>query len=536
MTPQGQLPRAYQALNALAARVEAGLSETLPDVALYSTPALARRTTQAILESLLNPFLRELSARAAAGKDYLPEEPETLHCAGFRVELSNGEIRSSLSLMIRQAGQFLLLWFHALGTVCSWTLRAPATGRGAATLVYGVGKENIGGADSSARFQAFCRDGPIAPLASASRLVVQLVDVAAAHRAEGGVDYGRFPLHVLLLGQGFRGALMLRILRHHFSAMGQYFANVLRAPLLCVLARDYAEQAFALALNELIENVVITNTNYARQPLWMTDAPDRRHRLHIVWYSVSASNPLVYKDDPIVGVFPLVPLLRADEMWFWTQGQADFYCGLGVAGKAHVVGPVMWYLAEQPARSRPTQKEYQVAVFDVTPTNPTFARAYGLPFNYYDARNVAAFIEDIVFAQRAAEAALGRPVAVILKNKRMHAGIHDDDYLSLIRDLSRAEGPIRLVPPETNLFTLISESDLTVVIPFSSPAYVANHLGVGAIYHDATGLLAPTFERTDTIVFTSGREELTRAFIAALSESRRMDRPARNLSALSGTL
>ncbi len=540
MTPQGQLPRAYEALNSLAERIEAGLERALPDIDMYSRRSLAKRTTQAILERLLNPFLRELAARTAAGKDLLPPPRGRFRCGGFRVALSRGEIGVTLPFLIGRIGEFLLLWLYALATMGSWILRAPATGRGAATLVYGVGKENMADAAGSARFQAFCRDGPIGPLARAGRLVVQFVGATPADRAEGGLEYGRFPLHTLLLGQRFQAAWLLQMLRQHFSAMGQYFANVLRAPLLCVLARDYAEQGLALALNQrtLIENVVITNSNYARQPLWMTDAPGRRYRLHIVWYSVSASNPLVYRDDPVVGIFPLVPFLRADELWLWTQGQADFYARLGVAGDAHVVGPVLWYLPEPEcaAHSERRRNAYQVAVFDVTPTTPTFARAYGLPYNYYDARNVAAFIEDVVSAQRAAEAALGTEVVFVLKNKRLHAGIHDDEYLSLIRDLSRSGGPIRLVPPETNLFTLISASDLAVVIPFSSPSYVARHLGAADIYHDATGLLASIYERTGTIRFTSGRDELARAFIAALSNRNARSVSRGSLGVLNGTL
>jgi hypothetical protein len=434
-----------------------------------------------VVEILLNPYLRGLAARAAAGSDLLPPERDALRCGGFKINPFTGKIRPTFPLLIRRVGEFTLHWSHALVVISSWVLRAPRNSRGAATLLFGVGKESIAQGEIAVRFVKFCSEGPITPLVQANRLLVQRVDGPASGCANDRTEYARFPLHALLLGQRFQAGWLLRILWNHFSALLQYSFDVLRAPMLCVLSRDYADHGLALVLNDLalIENVVTTNSNYPRQPLWMTDLPGRRYRLHMVWYSVT-SNPLIYKDDPLVGIFPLFPWLRADEFWLWTQGQADFFTRLGVAGTMHVVGPILWYLPENApgARWSEVQDAYQVAVFDVTPTNRTFDQGYGLAYNYYDGSNVAAFIEDIIFAQRATESALNKKVTVILKFKRIHTRIHHQDYLALIRKLSEPEGPIRLVPPETNMFSLISGSDLAVVIPYSSPAYVASRADV----------------------------------------------------------
>ena len=354
MILQGCLPRSYQALNALAERIHGWLQRTLPDVTICSKPALAKRSGQGAVEILLNPFLRELAARAAAGSDLLPPEQGVFRCGGFEINPSTGEIRPTFFLLIRRVAEFALHWCYALVVIGSWFLRAPRDSRGAAILVFGVGRENIVEGESSARFVKFCSEGPITPLVHAGRLIVQRVDDPASDCVRDRIEYARFPLHAHLLGQRFRAGWLIRMLWHHFSALIQYFFNVLRAPVLCVLGRDYADHGLAVVLNDraLIENIVITNSNYARQPLWMTDLPGRRYRLHVAWYSMSGSNPLVYKDDPVVGVFPLAPFLRADEFWFWTQGQAAFYARLGVAGMMHVVGPILWHLPES-ATARP---------------------------------------------------------------------------------------------------------------------------------------------------------------------------------------
>ena len=55
---------------------------------------------------------------------------------------------------------------------------------------------------------------------------------------------------------------------------------------------------------------------------------------------------------------------------------------------------------------------------------------------------------------------------------------------------------------------MISGCDFIIVVPWSSPAYVAQSLGIPAIYYDPSGELLPTFDQLPGIEFASGPEAL----------------------------
>jgi len=71
------------------------------------------------------------------------------------------------------------------------------------------------------------------------------------------------------------------------------------------------------------------------------------------------------------------------------------------------------------------------------------------------------------------------------------------------------------VETETNLYSLIAGAAVVVVIPYSSPAYVAAQLGVPAIYYDPSGEIVPSQEPHPGVQFVAGPEALLAALCAA---------------------
>jgi polysaccharide biosynthesis PFTS motif protein len=102
--------------------------------------------------------------------------------------------------------------------------------------------------------------------------------------------------------------------------------------------------------------------------------------------------------------------------------------------------------------------------------------------------------------------------------------LHDPHYISFIQESSSSELNFKLIPYEANLFSLLSECSLAVVIPYSSPAYVASYLGVPAIYYDPTRELLPTNEQSSLIFFASGRDELIRTISEILANKHKFER------------
>ena len=129
-------------------------------------------------------------------------------------------------------------------------------------------------------------------------------------------------------------------------------------------------------------------------------------------------------------------------------------------------------------------------------------------FDYYTPEILIAFIGDIVDTVKNLELETGRKIRIHLKPKRERHVKNDSTYLDLISNLSKNSRGIRIIKPDENMYKMISESNLSIVIPYSSPAYVADSLGVPSIYFDPTKKLIPGYEETDNILFASGKNDL----------------------------
>jgi polysaccharide biosynthesis PFTS motif protein len=148
----------------------------------------------------------------------------------------------------------------------------------------------------------------------------------------------------------------------------------------------------------------------------------------------------------------------------------------------------------------------RVAVFDVTPIDMATERGLGLIRNFYTDQIMTQFIRDVVAVSQRLEGELGLKIEIVLKHKRIHASIHADGYLNVVRNLEETKR-IRIVPPTTNLYDLIDSSDVVVAAPFSSPAYVGHARGRAAAWYDPTCSLRP-MEGNEGICHVSGCDAL----------------------------
>jgi polysaccharide biosynthesis PFTS motif protein len=180
---------------------------------------------------------------------------------------------------------------------------------------------------------------------------------------------------------------------------------------------------------------------------------------------------------------------------------------LSVPGKIHVVGPILWYLPELVNVVDKSMDEVLIVAFDVTPVTDKFAEEIGFFGNYYSTENMQAFLHGIEHAKNVLENILERRVKVKLKHKRGYAAIHDPAYIALVEHL-QSSGSIELVSHNENLYSLIESADMVVVVPYSSPALVADALGIPAVFFDPTGEVLPIFDSSEHIYFAAGKDAL----------------------------
>lgn len=484
--------------------MEKRLAGTVPAMLGYRTHAIERRIAQRVADLGLFPFVRECARHHALGQDILAPGNQLVRFAGMSVDLQSGRTQIGFLLLLHSVGEFFAHWLHVAAQAMVASLQRKGR-KGAATLLFGVGGESLKAEGSDARFVEYCERGPIVPLSCAPRLIVQSTLYIRPVQPDR-FEYVRFPLFALMRqnAPGLAGFLGFSVC--HLHALGAYLFAVVRCPLISVLGRDFAYHAMLVYLDraKLIDSIVITNSNYSAQPLWM-DLPKKRFQAHMVWYSQNTI-PLVYADDPAKSDVPNYRHMRVDVSWVWTAEYADYLRSLGVPGEIHVVGPILWQLP--PAIDvRRRRDQLTLMIFDVTPVRDEVAERIGLFRNYYNASNMIGFLRGVVKVKDELEQRSGKKVQVLLKHKRGFNPGHDLDYINLVEELLSTE-QIELISFDANIYFTILQADLVVVVPYSSPVYVADSLGVPSVFFDAVSELVPIYDKGLHIGFASGTDEL----------------------------
>ncbi|MBN8473946.1 hypothetical protein [Sulfuritalea sp.] len=479
----------------------------------YSSGMLVDRLMQRLIELSLTPYAVAVMALCSTAADSFPSTGSRIQCGRASLELGTGAVRVSLTQLLANQMDFLLHWGFCLGAILFPT-RAAAT-RQPAVLVFGVGMESLFANGSDERFVAYCRRGPIEPLANAKRLLIQCsIREAVSTRTE--FAYCARPLISLLRCSRLGLFARLALAQKHLVFLFQYLVAVIRLPALSLLGKDFAYSAISFGLDRigLIEAIVFTTSNYNSQPLWVRGLPNTK--LHLVWYAQNFK-PVSYAADSVGSEIPCARWVRVDTHWVWTRTFGDYLRTLGHRGAIEVVGPIVWYLPES---GTPSSSSIDIVVFDISPFSDDVAlHAGGYISNYNNVDNLSAFIADVTALRPRLEAILQKTVLLRLKTKRGYNAIYDKTYFDHLDQLN-SSGVISLVEHSSNIYSLISGSHLAVVYPFSSPAYIADALDVPAIYYDPTqSIVEQNFGDAPSLVrFANCPADLLNTAVVAIRE------------------
>jgi hypothetical protein len=454
------------------------LDGKVSDSCRYSAAVLQDRLMQRLVEIALRPCTNFVAALSKSGADCFPSAGTRIDCGRAHLELGSGRISVTLFQWLRNLAEFIVHWAYGLTAIAGLgRAREPDS---PVVLVLGVGEESLFQGGSDSRFVSYCRAGPIAPLRVGGRYIVQSITRGACS-TDKCFSYCRFPLVGLLREAriGLAGRLVMSV--NHFALFFNYAFAALRFPTLSLVARDFAYGGISaeMARRGLIGALVLTGSNYTSQPLWTRVLP--RSMVHMVWYSQSAK-PISYRAGGIESDTPNLRWIRIGTLWLWTQALADYARRLIPETRIEVVGPILWYLPEMVS---PPRDRIRIAIFDVPALTDDVALSVGLFPNYYRAAHLSSFLDDIIGLKAGLEERFHLPVSFVLKTKRQYHSTNDRSYFDYLEHLG-LNGAITLVHYETNMYALISESHLVMAYPFSSPAYVADALGIPSIYYDPT--------------------------------------------------
>lgn len=477
--------------------------EKMPEIGNYSKEIIHARFIQRLVTLALFPYIKKAYKEVELSGDL--SDTGKLGLTEVVLDTPMG-IRFTVYQFLRSTAEYGYEWTMILKSLFS-RLRDSKKDKitSPTTLVFGIGGESIKFEGKDDRFVKYCKEGPILPLKEAEIRLIQSTFTDLNKSQE--FLYVEKPFHGLLERAEFSFVEYWTCFFSHLLNPFYYLFITLKSPIIVILGRDVAYMAAAKALTKkkLIKDIVLTNTNYTDQFLWMRNSKNYGFKVHYINYSQN-NRPLGYAGDNFIAHHPNISHIFADVQWVWTYGYSDYLRSIGFKGEINIVGPIMFYLPEGESLAR-REDVFRIALFDVTPIYDHVAANIGIINNYYNGSTLNRFLTSIIEVCESLSIELGIKIEIVLKHKRHFNKNHDLSYVELCNKMS-AEKKISIIDYDTNIFNFISSADLTISIPYTSSAYVATFLEVPSIYFDGDNLLNKNYEKHPLLTMCLGEEEL----------------------------
>jgi len=414
------------------------------------------------------------------------------------------KISASKLLIIRFISKFILQAFKNIFIMLIYSFR-DSSGKKSASLMYGVPNDIIFCNSDDLDFIDFCSNCDITPLKTSSRIEVELARFAVSS-SNDYLSYSKCPLFALVKKNPPSYLDFFKFLKVHFSIHFSFLLELFRNPMLLFVAQDITFYGVVdyLDSNNLIESIFITNSNYMSQPLWMRQWNGRGYKTYMLWYSENTI-PFSFKESPFSNPLPNNRHIAVDEMMVWSRYFKKYLEKIGVNATIKIVNPILFYLDKN--KPKKNKKDFDIIIFDITPFSAESSLLLGHYESYYNFSNCMMFIKSIVQISTELENELNIKINLNLKSKRQYHQYHDIQYINYIKSLSERR-LINLVSPSDNIFDLLNANDISIVVPFSSPAIVARYLCRKTFYYDSAKVLLPRHKNEKFINFSSGPDEL----------------------------
>lgn len=500
---------AYIAFDKIINIFEKKLKKNVIPFGCYDSNTILERLVQRIVELTLNPYVYYCNVKLKEGVLPFSEFDNTYIFSGLKLDIMTGEINVKNSLFLRSLAEFTYEWFEMLVSIVSGFNFSSSKNSMPATLLFGLGDEMTQYKGTDKRFVEFCKNSLITPLKKAKRLIIQNKE----NHVSFGVNYmySNRPVNKLVSSCYLTINDRLNLLMKHFLNPFNYFIAIIRFPLISIVSRDVALIPVINFLDKkkLIQNILITNSNCTRQPLWMRMPVNRNFKVHEIFYSQN-TKPVVYSIDKLKTDIPVFRHTIVDERWVWTDGYKEYLEKLGKTGPIHVIGSIMFYLPCRKVSNK--SNDVTIGVFDITPVYSKVADKIGIINNYYSAEIMTNFLKDIVMTCKEIEVISNKKIRIQLKHKRYFHKSHDMEYIDYCKQLAIDED-IEIVDYDINVYQFVSGCSAVISVPYTSAAYIACEMGVPSIYYDSTDELLPDYEHDKNLTMLSNKISLSNKLI-----------------------
>jgi polysaccharide biosynthesis PFTS motif protein len=123
-----------------------------------------------------------------------------------------------------------------------------------------------------------------------------------------------------------------------------------------------------------------------------------------------------------------------------------------------------------------TNHKFTITVFDVTPTELPIYQA-----SIYSVGSTLHFLEDIEMVQNLLRDSSSQGITWMLKSKRHYSKNHSPQYINRLQSMNLSS-----IDPKMDLYQCIGNSNFVVCVPYTSPAIIAQELGIPVCYFSSS--------------------------------------------------
>jgi len=222
-------------------------------------------------------------------------------------------------------------------------------------------------------------------------------------------------------------------------------------------------------------DLVTTNSSIKKLP-FAFECPLKGRRV-MVWYSTN-SKPVNFRGNQQSLGWDIGAVNNSlDSHLVWTKYDVTFLKSLGIHN-VYAIGPILFQAQIVAERST---HNYVITFFDVTPLAPSNDWIVGTQENFYSEQDALGDFE--AFKKLSADLLKSyvNEVKVRIKPKRAYNLMHSKKYIEQIIESCR-EHQIELLSPNENLYKVVSQSDLVIATPWTSPAVLAKEMAFNSVF------------------------------------------------------
>lgn len=227
-------------------------------------------------------------------------------------------------------------------------------------------------------------------------------------------------------------------------------------------------------------DLVTTNSSLHKLP-FAFECPVKG-RTVMLWYSTN-SKPFKFREKLQSLVWDVDPIkAKIDLHLVWTKSDVKFLESLDIHD-AYAIGPILF---QPQIMAKKNIETYVITFFDIIPFTPGTAQISTTQENFYSEQNALDDLECIEKLNRLLLDAFGERIKVRIKPKRAYSSRHSKNYRSRVREYT-LEQQIELLGHNVNLYEVVSESDLVLATPWTSPAVLAKEMSINSAFFTIRG-------------------------------------------------